>query len=414
MGRPLRTQGGEDWHFITAKSNPGLLLFRDTDDYSRFVSQLSQWRERHQVELAAYVLLPDHYHLLARFPAHNASRAMQWLNVSYGHWHQHRHEVKGHLFSRRFEVLPVRNHPDCLSCASLYLHLHPVRTMMGLSGRTGHWLPAMLNGSVAKARKHLAGFRWSSLNAWLQPDPRRSWLRPPPISDYADLIRTTLDRGLPQSPEQAFAPGGDCRKKAKPRPAPRSLLPAESLPVSGTPSRAPRPLTSDRSPTSDLRPPTSDSSSSPPSSFIPHPSTFSSPAPFRPSPSAEFRQEFLSRTLAKVLDELRALSSVSPATLSPDPLQPASSSPTSDLRPPTSASSPAPSSSLPSSPPSSFIPHPSSFSSRSRHADRDRLLALASRHGLTAADLSALTGMTPSAILRSISRVHARSARKES
>ena len=214
MGRPLRSQGGENWHFITAKSNPGLDLFRDAEDYSRFVSQLSQWHERHQVELAAYVLLPDHYHLLALFPAHNASRAMQWLNVSYGHWHQHRHAVKGHLFSRRFEVLTVQNDPACLACASLYLHLHPVRTMMGLSGRTGAWLPPMLNGSVAKARKHLVEFRWSSLNAWLHPDPRRTWLRPPPLTDYASLIKTTLDRGLPQSPEQAFSRDGECRKKA--------------------------------------------------------------------------------------------------------------------------------------------------------------------------------------------------------
>ena len=47
-------------------------------------------------------------------------------------------------------------------------------------------------------------------------------------------------------------------------------------------------------------------------------------------------------------------------------------------------------------------------------ADRDRLLAVASRPGLTAADLSTLTGMTPSAILRSISRVHSRAQRKES
>jgi REP element-mobilizing transposase RayT len=284
MGRPLRTQGGEDWHFITAKSNPGLSLFRDTEDYSRFISQLSQWHERHQVELAAYVLLPDHYHLLARFPAHNASRAMQWLNVSYGHWHQHRHEVKGHLFSRRFEVLHVQNAPACLACASLYLHLHPVRTMMGLSGRTGYWLPAMLNGSVAKARKHLVEFRWSSLNAWLHPDPRRSWLRPPPITDYADLIKTTLGRGLPQSPEQAFAPGGDCRKKAA-SPAPRSSLPASST--------DPRPLTP-------------------------------APAPFRPAPAAEFRQEFLSRTLTKVLSDLRSLSSPASDSSSLTPCPPTS------------------------------------------------------------------------------------------
>lgn len=365
MGRPLRTQGGEDWHFITAKSNPGLSLFRDTEDYSRFVSQLSQWHERHQVELAAYVLLPDHYHLLARFPAHNASRAMQWLNVSYGHWHQHRHAVEGHLFSRRFEVLTVQNNPDCLACASLYLHLHPVRTMMGLSGRTGDWLPAMLNGSVAKARKHLADFRWSSLNAWLHPDPRRSWLRPPPLTDYADVVKTTLDRGLPQSPEQAFSRDGACRKKSAP-PAPRSSLPASSPDA--------RPLTSDSSSplTSDLRPLTS--------------------APFRPAPTSEFRQEFLSRTLAKVLADLRSLSS---PTADPCPL-------TSDLRPLTSDSSP-----------TSDLRLPTSGNSRPRMADRDRLLAVASRHGLTASDLSALTGMTPSAVLRSISRVHARAARKE-
>ena len=331
MGRPLRTQGGEDWHFITAKSNPGLSLFRDTEDYSRFISQLSQWHERHQVELAAYVLLPDHFHLLARFPAHNASRAMQWLNVSYGHWHQHRHEVKGHLFSRRFEVLHVQNAPACLACASLYLHLHPVRTMMGLSGRTGYWLPAMLNGSVAKARKHLVDFRWSSLNAWLHPDPRRSWLRPPPINDYADLIKTTLDHGLPQSPEQAFSLGGDCRKKA-------AGLQAVRPQASGTLSPDPRPLTP-------------------------------APAPFRPAPAAEFHQEFLNRTLTKVLDELRSLSSPASdsSSLTPAPrpceapgrmtgLIPDSSPLTSD-----SSSPPAPRSPLPASSPDSSPPHPSSL-----------------------------------------------------
>jgi REP element-mobilizing transposase RayT len=40
---------------------------------------------RFSVRLHGYVLMPNHYHLIAETPAGNLSRAMQWLNLSLQH-----------------------------------------------------------------------------------------------------------------------------------------------------------------------------------------------------------------------------------------------------------------------------------------------------------------------------------------
>ena len=51
-----------------------------------FVELLAHWQERFRLRLHAYVLMPNHYHLLLQTRESNLSRAMQWLNVSYTVW----------------------------------------------------------------------------------------------------------------------------------------------------------------------------------------------------------------------------------------------------------------------------------------------------------------------------------------
>ena len=45
-------------------------------DYARVEHFLADWLERYQVELHAYVLLPNHFHLLARTLKPNVSRSL--------------------------------------------------------------------------------------------------------------------------------------------------------------------------------------------------------------------------------------------------------------------------------------------------------------------------------------------------
>lgn len=199
MGRPLRTVHEGGWHFVTARANSGLDLFRDTEDYGHLISNLSQLHERHQVRLAAFVLLPDHYHLLAHFPVTNLSRAMQWLNVSYGHWHQHRHHFRGHLFSGRFDSMPLAANGPGPLLASQYIHLHPIRHKLGLRGPGEPWLPAQRGTCFHTATDILYKHQWNSAIDWLHGP--RPWLRPLDIDAYPDRLHDTHQRGIKPGPK---------------------------------------------------------------------------------------------------------------------------------------------------------------------------------------------------------------------
>jgi len=65
--------------------------------------------ERYGLVLHAYVLMDTHYHLLIEPPRANASRALQWLHLSYSVWHNVRHHRSGALFQARFKGIPVEN-----------------------------------------------------------------------------------------------------------------------------------------------------------------------------------------------------------------------------------------------------------------------------------------------------------------
>lgn len=71
--------------------------------------------------------MDNHYHLLIETPTGNASRALQWLNVSYAVWYNHRHECVGSLFQARYKSIPVEEAGAWALVCSLYMHLNPVR-----------------------------------------------------------------------------------------------------------------------------------------------------------------------------------------------------------------------------------------------------------------------------------------------
>jgi hypothetical protein len=61
----------------------GEAIFLDDADRKRFLSQLRDCLKNYRVVLYAYVLMPNHYHLLVRTAHPNLARFMQRLNTSY-------------------------------------------------------------------------------------------------------------------------------------------------------------------------------------------------------------------------------------------------------------------------------------------------------------------------------------------
>ena len=95
------------WYHITARGNERRSIYRHQKDYRHFCELLGEAVERFRWRLHAYVLMPNHYHLLVQTSEPNLSASMQWLSVSYSVWFNLKHRRSGHLFQGRFKAIVV-------------------------------------------------------------------------------------------------------------------------------------------------------------------------------------------------------------------------------------------------------------------------------------------------------------------
>src|SRR5438270_9933394 len=107
MARPLRLEFEGAIYHLTARGNRREEIFNDDSDRAQFLELLVESLPRYQVELHGYVLLSNHFHLLARTLPANLSRWMHWLLVSYTVGFNRRHGKVGHLFQGRYKSLVV-------------------------------------------------------------------------------------------------------------------------------------------------------------------------------------------------------------------------------------------------------------------------------------------------------------------
>jgi REP element-mobilizing transposase RayT len=158
-------------------------IFLDDRDREHFVELLSAMVGRYGVVLHAYVLMDNHYHLLIETPAANASRALQWLNLSHSMWFKTRHGHAGPVFQARFKSIPVEGEGSWALTCSVYIHLNPVRVKalgLGKEDRAREKAAFQPEGPPKKqVRARLAklrGYRWSSYRAYAGYAPSPEWL----------------------------------------------------------------------------------------------------------------------------------------------------------------------------------------------------------------------------------------------
>lgn len=158
-------------------------IFTDDRDREHFVELLAGLVDRYGIILHAYVLMDNHYHLLIETPSGNASRALQWLNVSYAAWFNAKRGRSGPLFQSRFKSIPVEGEGSWALTCSVYIHLNPVRIKaLGLgkeerSREKAGFLPKdPTREQVAARLATLRGHRWSSYPACAGYAARPEWL----------------------------------------------------------------------------------------------------------------------------------------------------------------------------------------------------------------------------------------------
>ena len=102
MARPLRIDPPGAWHHVTGRGNGGERLFHADADRRRFLGLVSELPGRFGLEIHAFVLMDNHWHLLVRSVSGNLSEAVRWLLVTHAARHNLVHRRRGHLYQGRF------------------------------------------------------------------------------------------------------------------------------------------------------------------------------------------------------------------------------------------------------------------------------------------------------------------------
>lgn len=138
MGRPLRIEYPGAWYHVMNRGQGKKPIFHSNRDYESFLALLAEISEIYSVEIHAFSLMTNHYHLLIHTPIPGLSRAMRHLNGVYTRLFNQRQRTDGPLFRGRFKSLIVDSE-EYLSELVRYIHLNPVKAGLCLHPSKHPW-----------------------------------------------------------------------------------------------------------------------------------------------------------------------------------------------------------------------------------------------------------------------------------
>jgi putative transposase len=114
-------------HHVIQRGNDRQAVFREDADYMRYLGWLREVASAQGLAVHAYVLMPNHVHLLVTPPTDSAlSKAMQSLGRRYVRWFNDKYGRTGTLWEGRFRASVIDADRYLLAC-SRYIELNPVR-----------------------------------------------------------------------------------------------------------------------------------------------------------------------------------------------------------------------------------------------------------------------------------------------
>jgi putative transposase len=126
-------------HHVLQRGIDRRAIFRDEEDFRRMLDDLAGLCRQDALALHAYVLMPDHFHLLITpEDAEGLSRTMQSLGRRYVRWFNQRHGRAGTLWEGRFRSTVIEPERYLLDCMR-YIELNPVRAAFVADAASYPW-----------------------------------------------------------------------------------------------------------------------------------------------------------------------------------------------------------------------------------------------------------------------------------
>ena len=191
--RPRLAAGDLAYHVLNRRVGR-LPLFEKPADYVAFEKILAEAHSQARIRIAAYCLMPNHWHLLL-WPRQDGelSEVLRWITVTHTQrWHASHHTTgTGSVYQGRFKSFPVQADEHFLTVAR-YVERNALRAK--LVGRAEDW---QWSSGWRRTQKDPKLAAW--LSAWPVERPR-DWVarvnRPQTVLEL-EALRVSVQRGRP-------------------------------------------------------------------------------------------------------------------------------------------------------------------------------------------------------------------------
>lgn len=169
MARPLRVEFAGAVYHVMARGNERRRIYHSDEDHLLFLKTLDEAAARFAFLVHAWVLMPNHYHVVIQTQRPNLSQAWGWLQTTFTIRFNRAYRRSGHLFQGRFKAQVV-DADEYAAWLVEYIHLNPIRGRnRGKPVIRGTW-------------QQLESYPWSSHGAYLGKKcllgaQRVEWLR---------------------------------------------------------------------------------------------------------------------------------------------------------------------------------------------------------------------------------------------
>lgn len=176
-------------HHVIQRGNNRQPIFTSPQDFQTMLDLLAENARKFQVAIHAYVLMDNHFHLLATpQTAEGLPQMMQAIGRSYVRYFNDAHRRTGTLWEGRYKSTVIQTERYLLACM-VYIDLNPVRAGMVAQARDYPW----------SSHAHFLGLRTDKL---LTPHPLVWALGNTPFAReaaYADLVAAGVQTGQQQA-----------------------------------------------------------------------------------------------------------------------------------------------------------------------------------------------------------------------
>ena len=139
-------QGG--FYHIYNRGNNKQDIFKNNMDYKRYQTYLKQFKQKHNVSVIAYCLMPNHVHLLLRQNGPDPlSNFMQRVHTAYSMYFNKKYQLVGHLFQGPFKTKIIKR-DEYLTHLSRYIHLNPQKLVTKLPSYKYSSYPVYIGANV--------------------------------------------------------------------------------------------------------------------------------------------------------------------------------------------------------------------------------------------------------------------------